>query len=86
MKLIGIADTHFKTKDGIEIVGKNLYLTEQIDPKRGQGESAERIFLSEKKLSDLNFTPVIGMTIEVLFNRYGKVASLRVLDDNVMVE
>lgn len=53
-KIIGILDTSFKTKDGIQIDGKTFFATEPIDPKRGEGLSAERFFLSKNKLETLD--------------------------------
>ena len=77
MKIIGVVETSFKPKDGDTIKGMTIYATEAIDPKRGRGESAERFFLSEAKLSTLDFTPAVGQEVEVLYNRFGKVATMK---------
>ena len=38
-------------------------------------------------MSTLDFTPAVGMTVEVFYNRYGKVATLRLLsNDNSFVD
>lgn len=87
-KIIGIADTNFKPKDSdTSITGKTIYTTEPMDPKRGQGETADHFFLTSAKLSALDFTPAVGQTVDVLYNRFGKVAALRLIsDDDVAVE
>ena len=41
----------------------------------------DRIFLSKNKLNDLSFVPVVGMDIEVLYNKYGKVSTIRLITD-----
>lgn len=80
-KIIGILDTSFKTKDGVQIEGKTFFATEPIDPKRGEGLSAERFFLSKNKLETLDFTPAVGQDVDVFFNRFGKVSTLKLLSD-----
>lgn len=82
-KIIGIVNTSFTAKDGTEINGTNLYLTELIDKKKGQGESAEKIFLSANRVKDIPFKLEVGMDVEVLYNRFGKVKELRLIDPDV---
>lgn len=85
-KIIGIADTNFKPKDSdTAITGKSIYITEPMDPKRGQGETADHFFMTSARLATLDFTPAVGQTIEVFYNRFGKVSTLRLLDDDNVV-
>lgn len=84
-KIIGISQVHFSGKTGEIVEGATIFYTDPIDPKRGQGESAERIFLSAAKLADLGFTPALGQEITPLFNRYGKVATIK-LDDDIGID
>ena len=80
--IIGITHSSFLPKDStIPIEGSTIHVTEPIDPKRGTGKSAEHFFLTKAKLADLSFTPDVGMEVEVLFNRYGRVSSLKLLDN-----
>lgn len=82
-KIIGIAQSKFKPDDSETfITGENIYVTDKLDPKRGEGESAERFFLTSTKLATLDFTPAVGQEVEVLYNRYGKVSTMRLLSDN----
>ena len=41
----------------------------------------DRIFLSKNKLNDLSFVPVVGMEVEVLYNKFGKVSTIRLIAD-----
>lgn len=84
-KLIGIKPKSFTTPEGKTIEGADAYLTRGINPERGQGEEAERIFLSKAKLAALDFKPTPGQTVEVFYNRYGKVETMRLVDDTVDV-
>lgn len=80
-KIIGCERKSFTTKEGDTIEGTSLYITDKIPPQRGEGCTADRIFLSKNKLNDLSFVPVVGMDIEVLYNKYGKVSTIRLITD-----
>lgn len=80
MKIIGVKNTSFTGSDGTQVEGMTFYATEAIDAKRGHGERAERFFLSKAKLAALDFTPAVGQETEVLYNRYGKIAALKLVD------
>lgn len=76
--IIGVNAISFKGKDGNLVEGSSIYVTSPLDPtKGGSGCSAEKFFLSKARLAELDFTPRVGDKIEVLFNRYGKVAAVR---------
>jgi len=49
MKIIGIRPSTFTGKDKTQISGKNVYLAFPL--KKGKGFGAERVFLTEAKLS-----------------------------------
>ena len=86
-KIVGVEDMSFTGTDGTPVKGKVIHTTERMDPKKGQGEKADHFFMSAAKLSTLDFTPAVGMTVEVFYNRYGKVATLRLLsNDNSFVD
>lgn len=82
-KIIGIIPTRFTAKNGDQISGTTIYLTTPIDPKRGKGEESERVFLSTAKCEALDFQLVVGIEVEVLFNRFGKVQILRQVDERI---
>lgn len=84
-RIIGIENTSFNGSDGTQIVGKTFYASEPIDPKRGQGERADRFFMSRAKLAALDFDPAPGQTVQVLYNRFGKVAVMKLVTDDTDV-
>ncbi len=80
-KIIGFERKSFTTKEGDTIEGTSLYIAEKIPPQRGEGCMGDRIFLSKNKLADLPFVPAVGMEVEVLYNKYGKVSTIRLIAD-----
>ena len=78
VKVVGVTNVSFTTKDGTQISGKKLYYTEPIPASKGVGESADSVFVSDNKLSGMSITP--GCTCEILYNKYGKVANVKVTD------
>ena len=85
VRVIGVVYTNFTARDGTTIEGQTLHTTEPISAERGIGESGDRFFLSKAKLSTLDFTPAPGQRIVVFYNRYGKVASLKLVSDDSIV-
>lgn len=84
-KIIGIADTSFKPKDSDTIIeGKTIYTSEPINPIRGVGVSTDKFFLSKAKLAELDFTINLNQNVEPLFNRWGKIGTLRLLSDELL--
>lgn len=78
MTVVGVRKNDFKTKDKktgeeVTITGYNVYLTSPISPKVGDGVSAERIYLSERKMEEMGYYPKIGDNIRLFYNRYGKI-------------
>lgn len=84
-RIVGTKPTSFTPKDSdTPITGTTIYLTEPLPPKGGGvGDSADHIFLSTAKLDLLDFNPRPGQVIEVMYNRYGKPATL-ILKDEVI--
>mgnify|MGYP001131383978 CR=1 FL=1 len=83
MTIIGIKPEKFQAKDGTEIRGKTIYVN---IPLKGNGEgcAGEKLFLSEAKLSKLEFQPAIGQKISPLYNKYGEVQTLSLLENEVI--
>ena len=61
--IIGIRSSSFKGEDGVMITGKNIYLTEPL--KKGEGHSAERVFLTDEKLRDRQYDPKVGDKVHI---------------------
>lgn len=85
-KIIGIREVSFVAKDGKHIKGKTIYTTERIPEKEGSGESAKYFFLHSDKISKLKFSLCLNLEVEVLYNQYGRVYDLRLLDEPIDLE
>jgi len=70
MKIIGIRPSTFTGEDKTQISGKNIYLTFPLE--KGEGFGAERVFLTEAKLSKWTYQPKVGDEVNVSYNRYGR--------------
>lgn len=85
-KVVGISKTAFKPKDSDTLIeGVTVHVTDAIPPDRGEGVSTDHFFLSASKVKQLPFTLAVGQEIEVLYSKWGKVATLRLLDDVELV-
>lgn len=86
-KIIGLVNMKFKAKDTDTMIeGKTIHTTEPISPERGIGEAGDHFFMSAAKLSALDFDPAPGQTVDVLYNRYGKVATMKLVDDDIVID
>ncbi|MCI8593740.1 MAG: hypothetical protein HFF09_00605 [Oscillospiraceae bacterium] len=77
MKIIGIRKSEFTGSDGDTVKGVNYYLTEPMTASSAEGLLAERVYLTEKRLSELGFVPKLGDEVSVEYNRFGKCSGLR---------
>lgn len=83
-KICGIENVAFVGKDGTEVRGKRIHFTEAIAADRGVGEAGDRIFLSAAKLVTMDFTPVVGQDIDILYDKNGRVKGVTVVDDLIV--
>ncbi len=74
MRVVGYRKSDFRTKDGTEIKGYNLYLTEIITAEDGKGTSTDHLYLSEKKIADnnLDLSTLVGKDITITYNKWAK--------------
>ena len=82
-KVIGVERSCFRSRnEGEEVKGYNLYLASEISADRGAGSRVERLYLSDAKASvwGLDARALLGHTVQALYNRWGKLASLSVTD------
>jgi len=70
MKIIGIRPSNFKGENGENVSGMNVYLTFPLE--KGEGLGAERVFLTDAKLSNFPYQPKVGDEVNVTYNRYGR--------------
>ena len=78
MKIIGYKRTNFKTKDGAEITGFNVYVENEINPEHGKGVQVDRMYLSDNKLAreSINLEVLLNKEVKIYYNRYGKPDSI----------
>ena len=82
-QVIGVERSCFTSRSGgEEVKGYNLYLASEISADRGAGSRVERLYLSDAKASvwGLDARALLGHTVQALYNRWGKLASLSVTD------
>ena len=70
MKVIGLRKSSFKGKDGSQVSGVNLYLTEKCE--NGEGQSCERVYVTDQRLTACGYTPKLGDEVTLEYNRWGK--------------
>lgn len=83
-KIEGVVEVDFKSDKGETISGKTVYYTEPLDPDRGEGRFAGKLFFSAAKLAALDFDPVVGQVVQFLYDRAGRVKAVTVADDGVL--
>ena len=83
-KIRGIENVAFTGKDGTEVRGKRIHFTEAIAADRGVGEAGDKIFLSAAKLVAMDFTPVVGQDIDILYDKNGRVKAVNIVDDPII--
>lgn len=79
-KIVGMQDTAFKTKEGQVMEGATVHTEQSFPPGRGTGCRTDHFFLSTAKLAALDFKPSVGDTVQVLYNRWGRVQTIRLVD------
>lgn len=78
--LVGFSNVSFVAPDGKSISGKNFYFITPVSSSRGSGFLADKVFLSDSRLSSLSFVPSLSDHVKLLYNRYGKVSDFVLLD------
>lgn len=79
MKVVGFRKSSFKGGDGEMIHGVNIYVTGPMEGNGGEGEMSDRIYLTEKRLKEIGYSPAVGDEIKPEYNRFGKVSGLELL-------
>ncbi len=79
-KIIGIRPSSFTGRDGSQVSGKNIYLTEPLE--KGEGLAADRVFITDAKLSQWTYQPKVGMAAVPAWRKPGN-NSIRSLLVNV---
>lgn len=76
--IVGIEEVDYVSKrTNKQVEGRKIYYTYPFDPKKDAvGLIAESTFCGYDISKDLN----VGDTIEILYNRYGSVADIRLIE------
>ena len=78
MKVIGIAERNFTSKDtGAFIEGFYIYVT--FENNRTTGLASDRLYLSRNRLDQFGYSPSVGDDIDIQYNRYGKISGIRLI-------
>lgn len=75
--LYGYERSDFTAKDGRQVVGYWFYLARPIRQDRGAGSAFDKVYISQAKLPGGQLPP-LGSVVDILYNKYGKVASVSV--------
>lgn len=78
MEIVGIRPSSFKGDGGEQISGKNISLMYPLE--KGEGYGSERVFLTDAKLNQQDYQPVVGDAVTVVYNRYGRCDSIVPID------
>lgn len=76
LTIVGLRRSDFDTADGKHISGISLFCEYTSDKIEGYG--VEKIFITDQKLNGL--TLGVGDVIVPVYNRFGKIASVRLVD------
>lgn len=79
-KVVGVVPWSFD-KDGKHFEGVSLHTLEDLDPKQGMGKLTEKISLSREKLDAAGVEPLPGQTIQIVYNRFGRVETIILISD-----
>lgn len=72
MKVIGFRKSSFKGDDGQTVSGVNLFLTEKCE--KGEGQSCDRVYITDQRLTACGYTPKIGDEVMPLLRSASAIA------------
>lgn len=81
MEVIGKKDVSFKAKDGSNVVGLRLYVTDD-SIRVDDGVGCDSLFLSAHLLSVNGFGPAgieVGDHLVITYNKYGKIQQISIV-------
>ena len=68
-KIIGIRPSSFTGNDGAKVSGRNIYLMYPLE--KGEGFGSDRVFITDSKLANWAYKPVVGDEVNLEYTRYG---------------
>lgn len=78
MELIGVQFMDFKGNDGDRVTGAKLHcLDDDVDAGKGMGKKVYSCFVSSTILSKV---PALGSHLEFVYNQFGRIKRVDVLD------
>lgn len=81
MKVCGIRPVSFRDKKTNDLIeGLSVYYTFDLG-KNGDGVGADKVFISSRVIDNAGgAVPTVGQDIDILYNKYGKVAGYTISD------
>lgn len=77
-EVVGFRSYSFNDKEtGNKIDGVTVFC--MAEEENVTGKVTEKFSMSQKKLSDINWIPMVGDMVTPYYNKYGKVDSVKVL-------
>lgn len=79
-RLVGYRNIDFTDRDGKRVQGIKFYVADPIPVGLGSGDKCEGYFVSVQRLQNGFSCPQIGSEVDCVFNRYGKLERLVLLE------
>lgn len=75
--VLGIENVSYTSKKtNLPVRGIKVYYSSHLDPSRGIGLKTDSVFISQ----NINFCAQLGDDIDILYNRFGSVEEVRLLE------
>lgn len=84
-EVVGRAKVNFTSADGNKIQGESFYITSPMSPDSGVGCEAYKLFVRSERLASLGYIPSVGDTVNINFDRRGRLTSFVKVDDDELI-
>lgn len=75
--VLGIETVSYTSKKtNLPVKGVKVYYSSKLDPARGIGLKTDNVFVSQ----NIDFSAQIGDEIDILYNRFGSVEEVRLIE------
>ena len=77
LEIVGLRDVKFTDDNGRTVDGISVYYL--IDADGVTGKMAGKLFVSRDRVKNMGFFPVVGDTVEVSYDRFGKASGFKLV-------